>query len=107
MEFFPLTWPAGGAPENQVDREALGICIAFETAATLVDLSHSSVILRNDSEAALSALRKGSTGSPFLQACAMRLHRVAAAIDTDLLFLHVPGDTLIAEGIDEASRSLA
>jgi hypothetical protein len=107
MEIFPLTWPAGGAPKEQVDRETLGICIAFEAAAALVDLSHSSVILRNDSKSALSALRKGSTGSPFLQTCAMRLHRFAAAIDTDLLFLHVPGDTLIAEGIDEASRSLA
>jgi len=106
MEIFPLTWPAGGTPVDQVDREALGVCIAFETAAALVDLSHSSVILRNDSEAALCALRKGSTGSPFLQACAMRLHRLAAEIDTDLLFLHVPGDILIAEGIDKASRSL-
>jgi hypothetical protein len=107
MQICPLTWPAGGAPADQIDREALGICIALETAASLVDLSHSSVILRNDSASALSALRKGSTGSPFLQICAMRLHRLAAALDTDLLFLHVPGETLVAEGLDEASRSLA
>ncbi len=75
MQIYPLTWPAGGAPEDQIDREALGICIAMATAASLVDLSPGSVTLRNDSASALSALRKGCTGSPFLQKCVMRLHR--------------------------------
>ena len=76
MTIVPLTWPAGAAPPpDQVHREALGLCIALETAASLVDISHCSVILRNDSAPALSALRKGSTDSPFLQTCAMRMNR--------------------------------
>ena len=107
MRIYLLTWPAGAALCDQVHREALGLCIALETAASLVDLSHSSVILRNDSAPALSALRKGSTDSPFLQTCAMRLNRFAAARDINLLFLHVPCETLVAEGLDAASRSLA
>ena len=107
MAIYPLTWPAGAAPSaDQVHREALGLCIALETAAAIVDLCHCSVILRNDSAPALSALRKGSTDSPFLQTCAMRMNRFAAERDVDLLFLHVPGETLVAEGIDAASRSL-
>jgi hypothetical protein len=107
MQIYPLTWPAGGAPADQVNREALGICIALETAALLEDLSHGSVVLRNDSAAALAALRKGSPGSEFSQGCAMRLHRLAVALDIDLLSLHVPGETLVAGGLDAASRGLA
>jgi hypothetical protein len=37
----------------------------------------------------------------------MRLNRFAAARDIDLLFLHVPGETLVAWGLGAASRSLA
>ncbi len=37
----------------------------------------------------------------------MRMSRFAAAHDVDIIFLLVPGDTLVAEGVDAASRSLA
>ncbi len=37
----------------------------------------------------------------------MSLSRISAARDIDLLFMHVPGETLVAEGVDSASRSLA
>jgi len=107
MRVFPQTWPAGTCCPEQVHREALGLCLALEAAAALEDLSGATVILRNDSTTALSALRKGSTDSQFLQDCAMRMSRFAAASDIDLLFLHVPGETLVVEGVDAASRSLA
>ena len=38
---------------------------------------------------------------------AMRMSRFAARHNIDLLFLHVPGDSLVAEGVDAASSSLA
>ena len=107
MRIFPQTWPVGAPCDVQTHREALGLCLALEMAALLVDLTDATVVIRNDCSAALSALRKGSTDSPFLQACAMRMTRLAAASNIDLLFLHVPGATLVQEGLDSASRTLA
>ncbi len=40
-----------------------------------------------------------------VQRCALRLDRAAASANVDLLPYHVPGLTLVAEGIDCASRS--
>jgi hypothetical protein len=41
-----------------------------------------------------------------MQCCTtLRLDRAAARVDVDLLPYHVPGLTLVAEGIDGASRS--
>ncbi len=37
----------------------------------------------------------------------MLLHRLAVALEIDLMFLHVPGETLVAKGLDAASRVLA
>ncbi len=37
----------------------------------------------------------------------MRMSHLAAANDIDLFFLHVPGETLVAEDLDAASRHLA
>jgi hypothetical protein len=44
------------------------------------------------------------TTSPQMQRCALRLDRAAARVDVDLLPYHVPGLTLVVEGIDGASR---
>ena len=55
----------------------------------------------------LAALRKGSSASSTLQACASRLAITFSDLCVEPYFLHAPGDTLIAEGIDDASRSLA
>ena len=70
-----------------------------------VDVSARSCVLRNDAAAAVAAFRKGSTQSPHMQRCALRLDRAAAAAHVSCLPLHVPGLTLVAEGIDGASRS--
>ena len=58
--------------KHQVHREALAGVLALEAAALELDLSSAIVILRNDAVAALSAFRKGSFWSTFLQQCAMR-----------------------------------
>ena len=99
------SWPDDWDVSEQPYREALGGALAFEAAIRCVDLGGRIGILRNDAEAAVSAFRKGSTQSPQMQRCALRLSRAAADSDVDYLPWHVPGLQLVAEGIDGASRS--
>jgi hypothetical protein len=98
------SWPADWDVSQQPFREALGGVLAFEAFAQQVSLSGRCCVLRNDASAAVAAFRKGSPQSPQLQRCALRLNRAAAAVDVDCLPLHVPGLTLVAEGMDGASR---
>ena len=63
-------------------------------------------LLRNDAEAAIGALRKGSTQSGPMQRSALRCSRLCAELDVDLLPWHVPGMALVAEGVDGASRGI-
>jgi len=101
------TLPDSPDMQHQVRREACGGCLAFEAAAQLVDLHGATVIFRNDAVGALTAFRKGSFRSTFLQQCAMRLCRHMRPLQCSPLFLHAPGRVLIEEGVDDASRSLA
>ncbi len=73
-----------------------------------MDIQGFSCVLRNDAAAAIASFRKGSTESPQMRRCALsrlRLDRAAASVDVDLLPYHVPGLTLVVEGIDVASRA--
>ena len=63
--------------------------------------------MRNDALGALSALRKGSFSSTFLQQCAMSSCRLERRVGCETLHLHAPGRTLIAEGVDDLSRATA
>ena len=65
------------------------------------------VLLRNDCSGALHALEKGSTRSPQLQAASVVTHEIC--LRESLLFygLHVSGEQLIAEGVDDGSRKEA
>jgi hypothetical protein len=99
------SWPVGWDTSEQPFREALGGVLAFEGFAQAVDIQGFSCILRNDAAAAIASFRKGSTKSPPMQRCALRLDRAAASANVDLLRYHVPGLTLVAEGIDGASRA--
>ena len=92
---------------EQIYREAVGGYLAVEAAARLVNLFESVLILRNDSYSALTALRKGSSASNTLQSCATRLAITCSDLCIEPYFLHAPGDTLISEGVDDASRRLA
>ena len=69
------TWPRGSNVEFQQHREALGACLATEAAIQEVDLGGSVLLYRNDAEAAISALSKGSFRSAEMQLCAIRLAR--------------------------------
>jgi hypothetical protein len=99
------TWPAGWDTSEQPFLEALGGALAFEGFAQAEDIQGISCILRNDAAVAIASFRKGSTRSPQMQRCALRLDRAAASVTVDLLQYHVPGLTLVAEGIDGASRA--
>ena len=91
----------------QVRRETLGGYLAFEATERLLDLSGATIIFRNDAVGALSAFRKGSFHSTFLQQCSMRLCRRQRPLRCSPLYLHAPGRVLIDEGVDAASRSMA
>ena len=99
------SWPDGWDTSEQPYREALAGALGFEGFAQAVDIQGFSCVLRNDAAAAISCFRKGSTQSPQMQRCALRLDRAAASANVDLLPYHVPGLTLVAEGIDGASRA--
>ena len=70
------TLPDSEDMKHQVRREAWAGVLALEAAALELDLSKAIVILRNDAVGALTALRKGSFSSTFLQQCAMRSCRL-------------------------------
>lgn len=98
------TWPDGEEVGEQPHRECLAAPLALEAAAQVVDLRGKCGLLRNDAEAAIGALRKGSTQSAPMQRSALRCSRLCAELSVDLLLWHVPGLQLVAEGIDGASR---
>ncbi len=75
----------------------------MEAACQAVDLRVRVGLLRNDAEAAIAALTKGSTGSTPMQRQAIRLNRVAYANELDLILIHMPGLALVEEGINGAS----
>ena len=62
------------------------------------------VILRNDCASALAALEKGSRRSTQLQAASVELHKECIARGIFPRFLHVSGERLIEERVDEGSR---
>jgi len=98
------TWPQGAEVDHQPHREILGACLASECAAQLEDLRGAVILYRNDAEAAIAALSKGSFASPTMQRSAVRLNRLLFDLDVLPRFWHVPGLTLVNEGIDGASR---
>ena len=98
------TWPVGEDVSEQPYRECLAAPLALEGAAQIIDLRGRIGLLRNDAEAAIAALRKGSAHSAPMQKSALRTSRLCARLDLDLLPWHVPGMQLVEEGIDGASR---
>jgi hypothetical protein len=105
LRIFSGTYPRGVDRSVQVHNEGHAGALALAAVERLCDLTDSVIILRNDCAPALSALERGSTQSPELQAHAMTIARLCAKYNATCLFLHVPGTTLMAEGIDAASRA--
>ena len=90
-------------PEAQVHREAAGAPMVMRLLKRVVDVRDATIILRNDCEPVVLALRKGSP-SPQLQEAAETVCSEALDGGCRVLTLHVPGVQLIAEGIDGGSR---
>ena len=101
---FVGTWPRGSNVEHRPHREILGAYLATECAAQHIDLRGRMILFRNDAEAAILALTKGSFASPLMQRSAVRLNRLLFRLDVLPLYRHVPGLTLVHEGVDGASR---
>ena len=97
------SWPDHSAVDEQPHRECLAASLALEAAAQAVDLRCRTGLFRNDAEAAIAALRKGSSSAP-MQSCALRFARLCAELDIDAVIHHVAGLQLIEEGVDGASR---
>jgi len=93
--------------QHQVRRKTYAGCLAFGAAETLLDLHDATVIPRNDATGALSALRKRSFSSTFLQQCSMRLCQRQRPLWCSPLYLHAVGRVLIDEGVDDSSCPLA
>ena len=90
------TLPDSDDMRHQVRRETFADVLALEAAALEVDLSEATVILRNDAVGALTALRKGSFFSTFLQQCTMRSCRLQPRVGFNTLHLHAPGRVFVA-----------
>ena len=104
---YALDRAAAGGTREQVWREGWGMVMAFEVMLLDEEVHDCIVIIRNDCAPALAALEKGSSGSPQLQAAAVALHKLSNAKGVRLMFLHVSGQQLVAEGIDDGSRKHA
>ena len=107
-------WHSSGLDEvfqdlgAQVHREALAYLLAFDAACRLFALDNYVVILRGDCAPALQALKKGSSHSVTLQSIALSFAKLRSGLRIrPPLFLHVPGATMVEEGVDDLSRSSA
>ena len=72
----------------------------------ILDMRGRSALLRNDCLPVIYALEKGSN-SPQLQAAAEAACRDSGGFGSrvkKVLYMHIPGEQLIAEGIDGGSR---
>jgi hypothetical protein len=98
------SWPAGAPISEQVHREALGVVSAYREALSGKDLCGWAVLQRNDAQAVIAALTKGSSRSRVMQDMALEVNRLSALQRVQLIPMHVPGTALVDEGIDGASR---
>ena len=104
---FDLDLAASGSLEHQVWREGFGAQLAFETMLMDEEVHDGMVIIRGDCAPALSCMEWGSSRSPKLQSVAEAIHKAAIPRGIQLGFLHVSGEQLIREGIDDGSRKHA
>ena len=91
-------------------RKTLAGFLATRAASQLYEMAEHTfkLLIHGDCSGAIAALRKGSCHSPVLQ--------IIALLHTSLLmelcasppaYLHVPGETMKAEGVDDLSRGTA
>ena len=90
-------------PEAQVHREAAGAPMAMRLLRRHFDLQGRTVVLRNDCDPVMHALRNGSP-SQQLQEASEQVCKEAMAAGTRVFCLHVLSTQLIAEEVDGGSR---
>ena len=95
-------------PAAQVYRETLAGVLATRAASQLYKLAEHTVLIRSDCLGAIAALRKGSFRSPVLQNLALVHNSLLMELGASPpAYLHVPGETMKAEGVDSLSRGTA
>ena len=104
---FPRNLAQAGGLEAQVHRECWGGVLAFKTLIEKENVRDCVVILRNDCAPALAGLCNGSSRSSELQAASIKLHKLAIPRGIFSRFLHVSGEELIHEQVDDGSRAKA
>ena len=91
-------------PEAQVHREAAGAPMVMRLLRRLFNLEGLTVLLRNDCAPVIYALQKGSSSARLQLAAEAVCREGLEAKVARILYLHVPGVQLIAEGVDGGSR---
>ena len=91
-------------PEAQVHREMAGAPMVMRLCRRHFDMRDRTVLMRNDCDPVIHALRKGSA-SLKMQAEVEVVCREAVETRTRMFFLHVPGKQLILEKVDGGSRA--
>jgi hypothetical protein len=104
---FPRELAEMGDLEHQAWREAWGAVLAVELALQDEALRNCVLLLINDCVPVLAAIMKGSARSPRLQAAAEAIHKACIPRGVVVRTLHVSGEQLIDEGIDDGSRKHA
>ena len=104
---FALARAAAGGTEEQVWREGWGMDMSVGLALEDEEVKDCVMIVVNDCVPALRALERGSSRSPQLQEAAVSVHKRGNHRGVRLMFLHVSGKQLVAEGIDDGSRKFA
>jgi len=89
--------------EHQVHRESAGAPLAMLTLRRLTDVRGHRVLFVNDCLPVVLAMRKGSQ-SPRLQSDAEYMALASLEAGCKSLYLHVPGTSMIVEGVDGAPR---
>ena len=104
---FPRELALAGGLEAQVHREAWGGVLAFKTLLEKEEVRDCVVFLRNDCAPGLAGLQNGSSRSPILQAASIEILKLAIPRGIFPKFLHVSGEELIREQVDDGSRAKA
>jgi hypothetical protein len=91
-----------------IDPAALPKCPAAQVYRQLYKLAEHALLIRSDCLGAIAALRKGSFRSPVLQNIALLHNSLLMELGAPPpAYLHVPVETMKAEGVDDLSRGTA
>ena len=95
-------------PAAQAYLETLAGFLATRAASQLCEMAEHTLLIHGDCPGAIAALRKGPCRSPVLQISALPHNSsLMEPGASPAAYLHVPGETMKAEGVDDLSRGTA